>query len=126
MRGNSIRVIGFASGKRTRSLFMPLSFKLEHVIEQLVTNQSADEKLLLKNLAGVKLSAGEARAVWPRVLDHKWYVSERLGRDVGLKVAPVGYFENVEPIRQARLPRAGLPPSLPFLRPLVAIGEWYQ
>ena len=103
---------------------MPLSFKLDHVIEQLVTNQSADERRLLKNLAGVKLSAGEARAVWPRVLDHKWYVSERLGRDVGLKVAAVDYFENVEPIRKARSSRAGLPPRLPFMQPLMGMGKW--
>jgi hypothetical protein len=29
------------------------------------------------------------------VLEHKWFVSERIGRDVGLRVAAIDYFENV-------------------------------
>jgi hypothetical protein len=33
---------------------------------------------------------------------HKWILSERLGRDVGLHVAAIDYFENVHP----RNPRA--------------------
>jgi transitional endoplasmic reticulum ATPase len=35
-----------------------------------------------------------------KVLVHKWYLSERLGRDVGLKVATIDYFENVDPLSQ--------------------------
>ncbi|MBV8828971.1 MAG: DUF4032 domain-containing protein [Acidobacteriaceae bacterium] len=29
--------------------------------------------------------------------DHKWYLSEALGRDVGIRVAALDYFENVKP-----------------------------
>lgn len=74
----------------------------------------------LSNLAGVKLSAAEAGALWPRLLEHKWYLSERLGRDVGLHVAAADYFENIQPPR-VRAPRrahgGGLPPRLPMMMP---------
>ncbi|MDX6695207.1 MAG: adenylate cyclase [Blastocatellia bacterium] len=73
---------------------MPIPFKLDYAVER-ATVEPAREQYLIKKLTGVKLSAEEARAVWPRVQDHKWYVSERLGRDVGLRVAAVDYFENI-------------------------------
>jgi hypothetical protein len=37
------------------------------------------------------------------VLEHKWFVSERLGRDVGLRVAALDYFENVRLPRHTRV-----------------------
>lgn len=39
-----------------------------------------------------------ARKLWPRILRHKWYLSEKLGRNVGIKVASVDFIENVEPM----------------------------
>ena len=78
---------------------MPVQFKLDYVIERMLAGQPAGEQRLLNRLSGARLSAAEARALWPRVLEHKWYVSERLGRDVGLRVAAIDYLENV------RLPR---------------------
>jgi hypothetical protein len=72
-------------------------------------------------LAGVELSAREARDVWPSVLEHKWYLGERLGRDVGLRVAAVDYFENIHPAPRrppARANSGGLPPRLPMMMPL--------
>ena len=41
------------------------------------------------------MSEKEAGKVWTKVQDHKWYVSERLGRDVGFRVAAVDFIENV-------------------------------
>jgi hypothetical protein len=46
-------------------------------------------------LAGVNLSQRDASRLLPRILEHKWFVSERLGRDVGLHAAVVDYLENV-------------------------------
>jgi hypothetical protein len=100
---------------------MPIPFRLDYVIERTLAT-TADEQRVLKELTGFKVSADEARTAWPRILDHKWYVSERLGRDVGLRVAAVDYFENIQPPRRARSGQRGLPPRLPFMRPLVAIG----
>ena len=75
----------------------------------------------LRRLAGVSLSEREARAAWPRIMDHKWYMGERLGRDVGLRVAAVDYFENVAPPRAAyRANRDLLPPRLPMM---MSFGE---
>jgi hypothetical protein len=76
-----------------------IPFRLEYVIERTLQEQPCEEQKLLRKLAGVKLTPAEARAEWPRVLEHKWFVSERLGRDTGLRVAAIDYFENV------RLPR---------------------
>ena len=79
-----------------------IPFRLDYVIERLLRGQPCEEQRLLKELAGVRLTPAEARAEWPRVLEHKWFMSERLGRDVGLRVAALDYFENVRLPRHAR------------------------
>jgi hypothetical protein len=76
-----------------------IPFKLDYVIERTLADVPNEEQKILKQLAGVRLPASEARSEWARVLEHKWFISERLGRDVGLRVAALDYFENV------RLPR---------------------
>src|SRR5215207_6342327 len=76
-----------------------IPFRLDYVIEKSIGGGACEEQEVLRELAGVRLKPAEARAEWPRVLEHKWFVSERLGRDVGLRVAALDYFENV------RLPR---------------------
>lgn len=80
-----------------------IPFRLDYVIEKSVGEGACEEQEVLKELAGVQLRPAEARAEWPRVLEHKWFVSERLGRDVGLRVAALDYFENVRLPRQARV-----------------------
>ena len=76
-----------------------IPFRLDYVIEKANVEGGCEERKVLKELAGVRLRPAEARAEWPRVLEHKGLVSERVGRDVGLRVAALDYFENV------RLPR---------------------
>ena len=102
---------------------MPVSLKLEHVIEEVLAQYPKSQRRALKKLAGVKLSASEAHAVWPRLLEHKWFLSERLGHDVGMRVAAVDYFENIEPPRPTRLIHTEsdtLPPRLPMM---MRLGE---
>src|SRR5437868_12153209 len=101
---------------------MPIPFKLDYVIEhtRVEMARAAQRRALRRALAGVRISARAAQAAWPHIIEHKWYVSERLGRDVGLHVAAVDYFENVEPPRPAlsyRGQRGGLPPRLPMMMP---------
>jgi len=96
---------------------MTLSFKLEHIIEEVISKYPRDQKRVLKKLAGVRLSTAYARDVWPQVLEHKWYLSERLGRDVGLRVAAVDYFENIYPPVPYRAETDSLPPRLPMMLP---------
>jgi hypothetical protein len=76
-----------------------IPFKLDYVIERVLGEGACEEQKVIRELAGVRLKPSDARSEWPRVLEHKWFVSERLGRDVGLRVAALDYFENV------RLPR---------------------
>src|SRR5918999_804986 len=90
-----------------------IPFRLDYVIEKAHDEGASEEQKALKELAGVKLQPAEARAEWPRVLEHKWFMSERLGRDVGLRVAALDYFENV---RLPRHTRASHRPAAPRLR----------
>ena len=90
-----------------------IPFKLDYVIEKTLREQSCEEQKIIRELAGVRLSPSEARAEWPRVLEHKWFVSERLGRDTGLRVAAIDYFENV---RLPRHKRAGQKSQAALLR----------
>ncbi len=108
------------SWKAHEGLFMPLSFESERPAAAAAVEQSARRlRRSLRQLAGVELSSSEARAVWPSVLEHKWYLGERLGRDVGLRVAAVDYFENIHPApRRARAHSGGLPPRLPMMMSL--------
>ena len=76
-----------------------IPFKLDYVIDRALSEGACEEQKVIRELAGVRLKPSDARREWPRVLEHKWFVSERLGRDVGLRVAALDYFENV------RLPR---------------------
>lgn len=109
--------------KAHEGLFMPLSFESEKPAAAATAVEQSARRLRreLRRLAGVELSTAEARAVWPSVLEHKWYLGERLGRDVGLRVAAVDFFENVQPAPQRARTRArsgGLPPRLPMMMPL--------
>ncbi len=38
----------------------------------------------------------QAEKLWEQILKHKWWMSERLGRNVGLQVAALDYLSNVE------------------------------
>jgi hypothetical protein len=96
---------------------MMMPFKLDYVIERLQKDAESDEQQI-KLLAGVRLPHPEAQEIWPQVLEHKWYMSERLGRDVGLKVAAVDYFENIRRITKRKQRSDMPPPTLPFMRPL--------
>jgi hypothetical protein len=97
---------------------MPIPFRLDYVIAKVQANDGRRERRAIKELAGVRLSTDEARTVWPRIIDHKWYISERLGRDVGLRVAAIDYFENIQPPRTVYQARDTLPRPLPFMQPL--------
>jgi hypothetical protein len=104
---------------------MSIPFKLDYVIEKVLAEPSRTHKRTLRKLAGVRLSKSKAQSVWPRVLEHKWYLSERLSRDVGLRVAAVDYFENIEPPAPRRSSflgngDEGLPPRLPMM---MSLGE---
>lgn len=96
--------------------FMPTP-SLSYLIVEAVKRYSSSRRLALRKLTGLRMSEREARGAWPRLLEHKWYLSERLGRDVGLRVAAIDFFENIEPprTRAAYGGGLGLPPRLPMM-----------
>ena len=73
---------------------MPIPLQLDYIIEKTL-KEDTPERRMIHDLAGVKLSSREAQTAWHRLLEHKWYISERLGRDVGFRVAAVDFFENI-------------------------------
>lgn len=96
---------------------MPILSELDYVVERASAGHESEVQKL-ERVADVRLSPLEAREVWPQVLEHKWYLSERLGRDVGLRIAAVDYFENVRRVKKRDQVRDTPPPTLPFMRPL--------
>ncbi len=74
-------------------------YKLDYPIEKVRQNSLSREQQILLELAGKTIEKAEAKILWEKVLDHKWYVSERLKRDIGFRVAAVDYIENFyEPV----------------------------
>jgi hypothetical protein len=57
-----------------------IPFRLDYAIEKILTgsNESSSQNILTS------------------IREHKWYVSECLGRDVGLFVAAFDYFLNIQ------------------------------
>lgn len=55
---------------------------------------------LVFQFSGYKVEPQAAYELWPKILQHKWVLSERLGRDVGTKVSCLDFMENIEPMDQ--------------------------
>lgn len=72
-----------------------IPFRLEYTIDRTLHPHLLDVKRALNKLGRVRLSTREAHEVLPWIQNHKWYISERLGRDVGMRVAVVDYFDNI-------------------------------
>ncbi len=59
-----------------------------------------DCRTLIFECSGHKVEPRMAEDLWPKILQHKWVLSEKLGRDVGTKVACVDFIENLEPMHR--------------------------
>ena len=95
---------------------MPIPFKLDYIIERVTQPQLTDAQRALNYLGGLNLSAKEARELLPHITEHKWYISERLGRDVGWRVAVIDYLDNLWPGHRApRMSRDWIPQRLPMM-----------
>jgi SpoVK/Ycf46/Vps4 family AAA+-type ATPase len=47
-------------------------------------------------ISGIKFDPDIAADIWPKILQHKWLMSEKLGRDVGLRIACIDFLENTD------------------------------
>lgn len=64
----------------------------------IATPQPEEATGLILNCTGQKFDSETAAELWPKIMQHKWFLSEKLSRDVGFKVACLDYIENVEPL----------------------------
>ncbi len=81
----------YLGGEEDEALPIPLT--LDYVIARATEERAED---LIRRAAGRPVSRRRALEALPRVLEHKWLLSEQLGRDVGLRVAAVDYFDNFD------------------------------
>jgi SpoVK/Ycf46/Vps4 family AAA+-type ATPase len=65
----------------------------ENVIETLSPEECAGK---IFELAGAKFEHDIAIELWTKILQHKWLLSEKLGRDVGFRIACIDFLENME------------------------------
>jgi hypothetical protein len=79
---------------RYRKRTLPARQGLGDVFERRRNIRAGTERKCLSKYTGRDMSQCEAKNLWPRIEDHKWYLSERLSRDVGFHVAAVDYVEN--------------------------------
>jgi len=65
---------------------------------------------LIYDFSGHKFEPEVACEIWIKILDHKWFLSEKLGRDVGIKVAVLDFIENTGAVDEGliRTENAGL------------------
>lgn len=74
-------------------------FKQDYTIEKTLNNIPTPQQVSLKKYADKDFTKREAKYLWERIVDHKWYMSERLKRDIGFRVAAIDYVENFyEPV----------------------------
>lgn len=85
-----------------------LFYKIDYAIGKIFTTEPRQERILLRKFTGIKLSEREAIRLWDLIVDHKWYLSEQLGRDVGIHTAAVDYVDNFYQRAPARSWRAGI------------------
>jgi hypothetical protein len=69
-------------------------YNLEFAFEKAIRTRPIPEKVLMKLYTGNDISETDAKRLWQKISDHKWYVSETLQRDVGFHVAAIDYVEN--------------------------------
>jgi hypothetical protein len=69
-------------------------YNLEFAFEKAFRTRPVPETVLLKIYTGSDISETDAKRLWEKIADHKWYVSEALQRDVGFHVAAIDYVEN--------------------------------
>ncbi len=95
----------------TRSFYMNF-YKLDNTVDRVLKNIPTQEQVFLKMYLNTDFQKKEAENLWKRIADHKWYISERLKRDVGFRVAAIDYAENFYNPRVSKKLRPNLQSSI--------------
>lgn len=64
------------------------------IVANLPTSEECATRIL--DYSGRRFESEVACDIWLSILHHKWFLSEKIGRDVGIKVACIDYMENVD------------------------------
>lgn len=75
-----------------------IQYLVDKVVKKKGDNFYSD---LLYNLTLERFPEEKAKTLWQEILHHKYMVSERMGRNIGIRVATLDYFENVKKIIKA-------------------------
>jgi len=65
-----------------------------------VSQETASSRIF--DISGHWFEPEIAEELWQEIEEHKWFLSERVGRDVGIKVACIDFIENIDSIRRER------------------------
>ena len=77
------------------SIFYLLYLAAKHGYKNLLGQNLSPEQVFLEKITGEKYPNEKAEYLWERISDHKWYIGEKLGRDVGFNVAAIDFLENI-------------------------------
>jgi hypothetical protein len=78
-------------GSKLRNI--PLQFVAEDTIKEIAgIHEKRERAAAVAQPLGLRTTVVAEH--WPAIEQHKWVLSEKLGRDVGAKVAALDYFEN--------------------------------
>ncbi|MCS7228214.1 MAG: diguanylate cyclase [Endomicrobia bacterium] len=65
-------------------------------VEQLISAEKNFYSNLLYGLVSEEFEEETAKQLWFEILKHKWEISQKLGRNVGIRVATLDYLENIK------------------------------
>lgn len=70
------------------------TYKLDYPTNNSLESIPGVGRSLLQVYTGSSISENEAKTLLHKIADHKWYVSQKLDRDIGFHVAAIDYVEN--------------------------------
>jgi len=70
--------------------------KYKYIITKFIANRDSFYSDMLNMLTGIKLKEDEAIRLWQDILKHKLLISQKLDRDISIKVAAIDYMETKE------------------------------
>ena len=86
--------VKFQEVKMYNSIFYLLYLAAKNGYKTIFGQNLSAEQLFLEKITGKKFPHEKAEYLFERISDHKWYIGEKLKRDVGFRVAAIDFLEN--------------------------------
>jgi diguanylate cyclase (GGDEF)-like protein len=79
----------------------PTTSEIQYIIDKIVKEKRGTfYSDILQSLTSERFPEPDAKRFWQEILAHKYGISEKLGRNVGIRVASLDYLENVKKLIQ--------------------------